>query len=146
MPALWLRQTATVPATISLLQLRAQASFIPTHRHNIPARLGTLAIHYRTFLLRPCPYCPLHVGEEIHMLLQCPGLAPVLAPIHQAFSALLSEYDIIDIPMTHFDYLSLLLGTDPCLYLQGVDRLDWITRAVLLSIRLAGIIARSLPL
>ena len=111
MPALWLRQTATVPVTISLLQLRAQSSFIPTHRHNIPARLGTLTTHYRTFLLRPYSYCPLHVGEEIHMLLQCPGLAPALAPIHRAFSALLSEYDIIDIPMTHFDYLSLLLGT-----------------------------------
>ena len=80
------------------------------------------------------------------MLLQCPGLAPALAPIHRIFSALLSEYDLIDIPMTDFDYLSLLLGTDPCLYLQGIDRLDWVTRVVPLSIRLAGILARDLSL
>ena len=64
------------------------------------------------------------------MFLQCPGLAPTLDPIHRAFNALISEYDIIDIPMTHFEYLSLLLGADPCLYLQGIDRLDWITRLV----------------
>ena len=82
------------------------------------------------------------------MLLQCPGLAPALAPIHRNFqvTALLSEYDLLDIPMTHFDYLSLLLGTDPCLYLHGIDRLDWITRVVPLSIRLAGIVARDLSL
>ena len=80
------------------------------------------------------------------MLLQCPGLAPALDPIHRNFTALLSEYDILDIPMTHFDYLSLLLGTDPCLYLQGIDRLDWITRVVPLSIRLTGIVARDLSL
>jgi hypothetical protein len=70
------------------------------------------------------------VGEEIHMLLQCPGLAPALDPIHRAFTVL---YDIIDIPMTHFEYLSLLLGTDPCLYLHGIDRLDWMKRLVPLS-------------
>ena len=80
------------------------------------------------------------------MLLQCPGLAPALASIHRNFTALLSEYDLLDIPMTHFDYLSLLLGTDPCLYLHGIDRLDWITRVVPLSIRLAGIVARDLSL
>ena len=80
------------------------------------------------------------------MLLQCPGFAPALAPIHRDFTALLSEYDLLDIPMTHFDYLSLLLGTDPCLYLHGIDRLEWITRVVPISIRLAGIVARDLSL
>jgi hypothetical protein len=80
------------------------------------------------------------------MLLQCPGLAPALAPIYGAFSDLLSEYDLIDIPMTYFNYLSLLLGTDPFPYLQGTDRMDWITRIVPLSIRLAGIVARDLSL
>jgi len=34
---------------------------------------------------------------------------------------ILSEYDLTDIPMTNFDYLSLLLGTDPLPYLQGTD-------------------------
>jgi hypothetical protein len=48
--------------------------------------------------------------------------------------------------MTYFDYLSLLLGTDPLLYLQGIDRMDWITRIVPLSIRLADIVARDLSL
>ena len=80
------------------------------------------------------------------MLLQYPGLAPALAPIHRNFTVLLSEYDLLDIPMTHFDYLSLLLGTDPCLYLHGIDRLDWITRVIPLSISLAGIVARDLSL
>jgi hypothetical protein len=69
-----------------------------------------------------------------------------LAPIHRNFTVLLSEYDLLDIPMTHFDYLSLLLGTDPCLYLHGIDRLDWIIRVVPLSIRLAGIVVRDLSL
>ena len=55
------------------------------------------------------------------MLLQCPGLTPALAPIYRTFSDLLSEYNLIDIPMTNFDYLSLLLGTDPLPYLQGTD-------------------------
>ena len=50
-PALWLRQNATVSATISLLQFPAQASSLPTHRHNVPARPGTPAAHYRTYLL-----------------------------------------------------------------------------------------------
>jgi hypothetical protein len=32
--------------------------------------------------------------------------------------------------MTHFEYLSLLLGnaSDPCVYLHGVDRLEWLKR------------------
>ena len=80
------------------------------------------------------------------MLLQCPGLTPALAPIYRTFSDLLSEYDLIDIPMTNFDYLSLLLGTDPFPYLQGTDRMDWTTRIVPLSIRLAGIAACDLSL
>jgi hypothetical protein len=92
------------------------------------------ATHYRTYLLRPCPYCPLHVGEEVHMLLQCPGLAPTFAPVHRSFTALLSEYDLIDIPMTDFEYLALILGADPCVYLQGIDRQDWMQQIVPLSI------------
>ena len=64
------RKSAPYLPTISLLQFRAQASSLPTHRHNVPARPGTPATNYRTYMLLPCPYCPLHVGEEVHMLLQ----------------------------------------------------------------------------
>jgi hypothetical protein len=75
----------------------------------------------------------LHVGEEVHMILRCPGRSPPLTTIHRDFTDLLSEYDLIDIPMTDSEYLSLLDGTDPCLYLRGIDRLDWMKRLVPLS-------------
>jgi hypothetical protein len=146
LPALWLRQTATVPATISLLQFRAQASSLPTHHHHVPSQVGAPAIPYRAFLLRLCPYCPHHVGEEIHMLLQCPGLRPTLSPLLRDFTDLLSAYDLIDVPMTHSEYLSLLLGTDPCTYLHGIDRLEWISSIIPLSIRLVRAVAHALSL
>ena len=78
------------------------------------------------------------------MLLQCPGLAPILAPLHVAFTDLLSDYDLLDIPMTDFEYLSLLLATDPCAYLQGLDRMDWLQRLVPLSIRFVLAVDRAL--
>ena len=80
------------------------------------------------------------------MLLQCPGLAPTLAPVHRSFTALLSEYDLIDMPMTDLEYLALFLGADPYVYLRGIDRQDWMQRIVPLSIRLAVAVARALPL
>jgi hypothetical protein len=48
--------------------------------------------------------------------------------------------------MTDFEYLSLFLGADPCVYLQGIDRQDWMQRIVPLSIRLVVTVAHALPL
>jgi hypothetical protein len=71
LPAQWLRRHPFTPGTVTLLQLRAQASFLPTHRHHVLPGPGVPAIPYRSVRI---------TGDEIHMFLCCPRLPSSLPP------------------------------------------------------------------
>ena len=49
-----------------------------------------------------------------------------------------------DIPVTHVQYLSLLLGIDPLAYIHGEDRFEWIQRLIVISVPLVTTISRVL--
>jgi hypothetical protein len=146
LPSPWLRQHPVTPGTITLLQLRTQDSYLPTHRHHVLPSAGVSAIPYRPFPQRTCPYCPHIPGDEIHMFLRCPRFVPRTNPAFDSFTDLLTTYDLTTHPFSTIDYLSLLLATDPSPWIQGTDRLEWMTRIVPISIQLASTVSTPLPL
>jgi hypothetical protein len=145
LPAQWLRRHPFTPDTVKLLQLRAQSSFLPTHRHHVLPGPSSPGIPYRTFHLRSCPYCPTITGDETHMFLDCPRLALTLSPTFSDFLTLLTGYELHTTPLPAFDYLSLLLASDPSPWLQGLDRLEWLTQIVPYSIAVAHTVSHPLP-
>jgi hypothetical protein len=145
LPSQWLRRHPFTPVTVKLLQLRAQASFLPTHRHHVLPNPSNPGIPYRTFHLRSCPYCPTITGDETHMFLDCPRLALTLSPTFADFLTLLTGYELHTTPLPAFDYLSLLLAADPSPWIQGLDRLEWLTQIVPFSIAVANTVSHPLP-
>jgi hypothetical protein len=145
LPALWLRRHPFTPATVTLLQLRVQASFLPTHRHHVPPGPSHPGIPYRPFQHRSCPYCPTITGDEIHMFLDCPRLVISLSPSFADFLTLLTGYELHTTPLSTLHYLSLLLAADPSPWLRGLDRLEWLNHIVPTSIAVALTVSRPLP-
>ena len=146
LPNLWLRQHPVTPATITLLQLHTQASYLPTHRHHVLPTAGVPGIPYRPFHQRTCPYCPHIPGDEIHMFLRCPRFVSRTNPTFDSFTELLTTHELTTHPFSTNDYLSFLLATDPSPWIQITDRLEWMTRIVPISIHLASTVSTPLPL
>lgn len=80
------------------------------------------------------------------MFLRCPRFVPRTNPTFDSFTGLLTTYDLTTHPFSTIDYLSLLLSTDPSPWIQGTDRLEWMTRIVPISIQLARTVSTPLPL
>jgi hypothetical protein len=79
------------------------------------------------------------------MFLDCPRLALTLSPAFADFLTLLTGYELHTTPLPAFDYLSLLLAADPSPWLQGLDRLEWLTQIVPYSIAVAHTVSHPLP-
>jgi hypothetical protein len=62
-----------------------------------------------------------------------------------SFTDLLTTYELTTHPFSTIDYLSLLLATDPSPWIQGTDRLEWMTRIVPISIQIDNTVSTPLP-
>jgi hypothetical protein len=115
--------TRTQTSTVTLLQLRAQSSFLTTHRHYVLPSPVHPGIPYRSFQHHFCPYCLIITGDETHMFLDYPRLVSSLSPRLDEYFTLLSSYELQTTPLLTLDYLSLL-AADPSPCIQDLDRLE----------------------
>ena len=68
-----------------------------------------------------------------------------LSPSLNTYFTLLTVYELQATPLMTVDYLSLLLASDPSPWLQGLDRLEWLTQIVPTSIAVALTVSHPLP-